>query len=178
MKRDLSLYTTGNFDRGASKLLEALWWIVRALIFLPPLPFPSAMKAQLLRLFGAKVGSGLVIRPGASISFPWRLTIGDHVWIGEDTLILSLAEVSIGSHSCVSQRAFLCTGSHDHRQRSFDLITKPIILESSSWVGAMAFIGPGVTVHEGAVCAGGSVVTKDVPPHSVVGGNPARTLHA
>lgn len=176
MKRDLSRYSTGDFDRGASTLTEAVWWLVRAAIFLPPLPFPSCLKANLLRLFGATVGSGLVIRPGASVTFPWRLSIGDNVWIGEDVLILSLASVEIGSNSCISQRAFLCTGSHDHRLETFDLITKPIVLEDSSWVGASAFVGPGIRIHEGGVCAAGSVVVKDVERHSVVGGNPARPL--
>ncbi|MGJ8696664.1 MAG: WcaF family extracellular polysaccharide biosynthesis acetyltransferase [Verrucomicrobiaceae bacterium] len=173
MKRDLSTYNAEGFDRGAPRWKEALWWLVRALIFLMPVPFPSAWKVALLRLFGAEVGTGVVIRPGCSISFPWRLKIGDHVWLGEDVLILSLAEVRIGSHCCVSQRAFLCTGSHDHGKKSFDLITKPIVLEESVWVGAQAFVGPGVRVGEGTTLGAGAVVLKDQPAHILATGNPA-----
>jgi putative colanic acid biosynthesis acetyltransferase WcaF len=173
MNRDLSKYSSANFDRGASRLKEALWWLVRATIFLSPLPFPSSLKVALLRLFGAKVGEGVVIRPGCSITFPWRFRCGDHVWLGEDVLILSLAEVNIGSHSCISQRAFICTGSHDYRKETFDLITKPILLEKSVWISANAFVGPGVTIGEGTVVAALSSVTKSLPSHILVTGNPA-----
>jgi putative colanic acid biosynthesis acetyltransferase WcaF len=173
MNHDLSKYSSANFDRGASRLKEALWWLVRALIFLSPLPFPSSFKVALLRLFGADIGHGVVIRPGVSITFPWRFRCGDHVWLGEDVLILSLAEVTIGSHSCISQRAFLCTGSHDYQKVTFDLITKPIVLEKSVWVSANAFIGPGVTIGEGTVVAALSAVVKDLPGHILAVGNPA-----
>ncbi|NJM38463.1 MAG: colanic acid biosynthesis acetyltransferase WcaF [Akkermansiaceae bacterium] len=171
--RDLSKYSSAGFDRGASRMKEALWWLTRATIFLSPLPFPSALKTALLRLFGAKIGDGVVIRPGVSITFPWRFHCGDHVWLGEDVLILSLAEVTIGSHSCISQRAFLCTGSHDYRKETFDLITKPIVLEKSVWISANAFVGPGVTVGEGTVVAALSSVVKDLPSHVLAAGNPA-----
>ncbi len=173
MTRDLSKYSSSGFDRGASRGKEALWWLVRATIFLSPLPFPSTLKVGLLRLFGAKVGEGVVIRPGVSITFPWRFSCGDHVWLGEDVLILSLAEVRIGSHSCISQRAFLCTGSHDYRKETFDLITEQIVLEKSVWISANAFVGPGVTIGEGSVLSALSVAMKDMPSGVVAVGNPA-----
>ncbi len=173
MIRDLSKYSSADFDRGASRFKEALWWLVRASIFLPPIPFPSSFKTMLLRFFGAKVGDGVVIRPGVSITFPWRFTCGDHVWLGEDVLILSLAQVTIGSHCCVSQRAFLCTGSHDYRKKTFDLITKPIVLEESVWISANAFVGPGVTIGEGTVVGALSSVVQDLPKNILAVGNPA-----
>lgn len=117
-----------------------------------------------------------MIRAFVNISFPWRLTIGDDTWIGDEVYILTLAEVKIGSNVCVSQRAFLCTGSHDHRTPSFDLITKPIRIDDGGWIGAMAFVGPGVTVGRGAVCAAGAIVVRNVAPDVIVGGNPARTI--
>jgi putative colanic acid biosynthesis acetyltransferase WcaF len=96
------------------------------------------------------------------------LSIGDHVWIGEDVGILSLAQVTIESNVCISQRAYLCSGSHDFRREDFKLKVAPITLRTGSWVAAVAFIGPGVEVGAGSVVAAGSVVFKDVPPDSVV----------
>jgi putative colanic acid biosynthesis acetyltransferase WcaF len=118
----------------------------------------------------------VVIRSRVNITFPWRLELGDHVWIGDEVAILSLATVRIGSNCCISQRAFLCTGSHDHRKETFDLITRPIHLEDSCWVGASVFIGAGVTLRSGTICAAGAVVVKDAGPHQVIGGNPAKPL--
>lgn len=173
MKRDLSSFSADGFDRGASRFQEALWWIVRAVIFLPPIPFPSSLKVLVLRWFGAEVGDEVVIRPGCSISFPWRVEIGDHVWLGEEVRILSLAKVTIGSHSCISQQAFLCTGSHDQMKASFDLITEPITLGESAWIGARAFISPGVRIGEGTTIGACAVVTKDQPAYILATGNPA-----
>ena len=106
MNRDLSRFQNHAFHRGASTAKEALWYLVRSLVFRTSLPIPSRLRCACLRAFGAKVGRGVVIRSGVHITFPWRLTIGDHAWIGEDVFILSLAEVVIESNVCVSQRAF------------------------------------------------------------------------
>ncbi len=152
------------------------WWGVRGLLFMHAFPVPSALKVAALRWFGARVGRGVVIRSRVNITFPWRLSIGDNVWIGDEVLILSLAEVRIGSNVCISQRAFLCTGSHDFSSPTFDLITQPIRIEDGCWVAAGAFIGPGVTLGQGSLCAAGSVVVKDVAAGMRVGGNPAGPL--
>ena len=128
MKRDLSQFSNPEFERGVGSLTEALWWLVRGLFFLPSFPWPSAFRAFLLRLFGATVGDGVVIRSGVNITFPWRLQCGEHVWLGERCQILSLATIEIAPHVCVSQEAFLCTGSHDHRDPHFGLITKGLSL--------------------------------------------------
>lgn len=173
---DLSNYSAKAFDRGASTLKEAVWVLMRGIFFMTPLPFPSELRCALLRLFDAQVGRGVVIRENVNISFPWRLTLGDHVWIGEDVMILSLAQVTIESSVCVSQRAFLCTGSHDFRSATFDLQTKPITLRSGSWVAAQAFIAPGVEVGAGSMVTAGSVVVENVPPGVIVRGNPAATF--
>ena len=124
----LDRYSTQGFDRGASALKEAAWILVKWFFFLTPLPWPSAVRCALLRAFGAEVGSGVVIRGNVNITFPWRLRIGSDVWIGEEVLVLSLAQVTIESNVCISQRAFLCTGSHDFGKETFDLIAQPIVV--------------------------------------------------
>jgi putative colanic acid biosynthesis acetyltransferase WcaF len=173
---DLSGYTTGGFERGASTLKEGAWHLVRALFFQMPLPWPSALRAGLLRMFGATVGKGVVIRSQVNITFPWRFSAGDHVWIGEEVLVLSLARVTIESNCCISQRAFLCTGSHDFSSPAFSLRTKGITIREGSWVAAGAFIGPGVEVGPGSMVTAGSVVTADVGPRVIVRGNPAAVV--
>jgi putative colanic acid biosynthesis acetyltransferase WcaF len=173
---NLSGYNTGDFQRGASPLKEAAWWLARALFFLTPLPWPSALRVALLRLFGATVGQGVVIRSGVNITFPWRFTAGNHVWIGEETLILTLAPVVIESNCCISQRAFLCTGSHDFSSPAFSLKTGPIRIREGSWVAAAAFIAPGVNVGPESMVAAGSVVLADVPARVIVRGNPASVV--
>ena len=173
---DLSIYDNSDFDRGAPRWKEALWTVVRWLFFHTFLPWPSGVRVALLRAFGARIGSGVVMRENVNISMPWRLSVGNHVWIGEDVGILSLAQVTIGSNVCISQRAYLCTGSHDHRRDDFKLITRPITLYDGSWVAAAAFVGPGVTIGPGAVISAGAVVMKDVAAGVLVAGNPATPL--
>lgn len=169
----LASYSSEGFDRGASRLKEAAWILAKWLFFLTPLPWPSALRCALLRLFGAQVGNGVVVRGNVNISFPWRVVIGSDVWIGEEVMILSLAEVNIESNVCISQRAFLCTGSHDFQKETFDLIAKPITIREGAWVAALAFIGPGVEVGQGSRVCAGSVVSKNIPPASEARGNPA-----
>jgi putative colanic acid biosynthesis acetyltransferase WcaF len=173
LKMKLAKYSTAGFDRGAPKWKEALWVLLRALFFMTPLPFPSALKTRLLRGFGAKIGKSVVIRSLVNISFPWRLSIGDDVWIGDGVWILSLAPVTIESNVCLSQRAYLCTGTHEYRKETFDLITQPIVIHEGSWVAANAFVGPGIEVGPDSVISAASVVLQSVPARTIVRGNPA-----
>jgi putative colanic acid biosynthesis acetyltransferase WcaF len=169
----LDLYDNSDFDRGATKLKEALWVICKCLFFLNPFPWPSFLRVGLLRLFGARLGHGVVIRSGVNITFPWRFSAGDHVWIGEEVHILSLAPVILGSHVCISQRAFLCTGSHDWKAVTFDLKTFPITVEDHVWISAHAFLGPNTHIGSRSVIGAGAVVLSNVPANSLVRGNPA-----
>lgn len=170
---NLAVYDNSDFDRGASRWKEAAWTLVRALFFQNPIPWPSGLRGFFLRAFGARIGRGVVIRSHVNISFPWRLRIGDHVWIGEDVGILSLAPVTIESNVCISQRAYLCTGSHDFRREDFKLKVGPITVREGSWIAAASFIGPGVEIGRGAVVSAGSVVFQNVPDNTLVQGNPA-----
>lgn len=173
MKVDLSKYSTGSFDRGAGPLKEGFWILASALLFrLCPFKL-SGLKCAVLRFFGANVGRGVVIKPRVSITFPWKLTLGDHVWLGEESWLLNLAPIVIENNVCISQRAFLCTGNHDYKSPAFDLVTKPIRVGEGAWIGACAFVGPGVKMGSHAVLAAGSVATKELEPFGIYQGNPA-----
>jgi putative colanic acid biosynthesis acetyltransferase WcaF len=173
---DLSIYDNSDFDRGAPRLKEAAWVLGRWIFFQTSFPWPSQLRVALLRLFGAKIGRGVVIRANVNISFPWRLTIGDHVWIGEDVGILTLAQVTIESNVCISQRAYLCTGSHDFRREDFKLRVASITVREGSWIAAASFIAPGVEIGSGAIVSAGSIVFKSVAPKMFVRGNPATVI--
>jgi len=173
---DLSIYDNSDFDRGVSRLKEAAWVIVRWIFFQTSFPWPSQLRVALLRLFGATIGRGVVIRANVNISFPWRLTIGDHVWIGEDVGILTLAPVTIESNVCISQRTYLCTGSHDFRREDFKLQVAPITVREGSWIAAASFIAPGIEIGSGAIVSAGSVVFASVAPKTFVRGNPATVI--
>lgn len=154
---NLAKFDNSAFCRGASRGREMLWWVARSLFFAPWLPVPSRLKVVVLRWFGARLGRGVVIRSRVNITFPWRFECGDHVWIGDEVLILSLDRVRLGSHVCLSQRAFLCTGSHDFTKETFDLITRPIEIGDGCWIAAQALVPPGAVVPPGTMVRAGEV---------------------
>ncbi len=159
-------------ERGRSKLIEGLWYLAKCVFLLSPLPWPNRWRIALLRSFGAKIGTGVVIKPRVNVHFPWKLVLGDHVWIGEEVFMLNFEEIRIGSHACISQRAFLCAGNHDFRDPSMSYRNRPITIGDGAWVGAQCFVGPGVTIGSEVVVTAGSVVVRDLPPAMVCVGNP------
>lgn len=161
-----------DFDRGAGKFKETLWYLIKVFFFLSAIPYPSSFKCWLLRLFGAKTGTGIVIKPRVNIHFPWKLEIGNHVWIGEEVFVLNFELVIIGDQVCISQRAFLCGGNHDYKTPSMPYRNGCIILKDGCWIGASVFVGPNVTVGSDSVIAAGSVITKSVGNNGVYKGNP------
>jgi putative colanic acid biosynthesis acetyltransferase WcaF len=160
-------------DRGRSRFIEASWYILKTLFISSTIPWPYTIKIILLRLYGAQVGHGLVIKPRVNIHFPWKLVLADHVWIGEEVFILNLEPITVGAHTCISQRVFLCTGNHDFRDPCFSYRNSSIHIASGAWIGAAAVIGPGVKIGEDAVISMGAVVSTDVPKNSILSGNPA-----
>jgi putative colanic acid biosynthesis acetyltransferase WcaF len=174
MNTRLDRFDNSDFQRGRSKIVEAVWIIVSMFILTSALP-GNRMRITLLRLFGATIGEGVVIKPRVRVKFPWRLEIGDHSWIGEDVWVDNLAQVKIGSHVCVSQGTYLCTGSHDWSNEAFALQTKPIVIENGAWIGAMTKVAPGARVGKGAVLAMGSVAVGDLEEDMIWQGNPARS---
>ncbi len=174
--QDLSSFNNSWYNHGRSTPIRLLWMLVNGLIFQNPLfPFPGP-KPRLLRMFGAKVGVGVMIKPQVSIKQPWFLEIGDHVWIGEQSWIDNLGMVRIGNHVCISQGAMLLTGNHNYKKTTFDLMVGEIHLKEGSWVGARAVVCPGVTLGEGAILSVGSIATKSLSEPAVYQGNPAQKL--
>lgn len=162
--------------RGRPKSVEAIWYFLKCAFFLSPLPWPSRFKVSLLRLFGAKVGRGVVIKPRVNIHFPWKFEIGDYSWIGEEVFILNFEPVTIGSHVCISQRAFLCAGNHDARDPSFSYRNAPISVGDGAWIGACSFIAPNTRVGSEALICAGSIITSRVESNAVYAGNPAKQI--
>ncbi len=163
----------GHFDRGAGKVLESLWLLVNLLLFQFCPIKSSRLKCAVLRWFGANIGRGVEIKPGVKITFPWKLTIGNHVWLGEQCWLLNLERITIADHVCISQRAFLCAGNHNFKSPVFDLIVQPITIEEGAWIGADAFVGPGIKVGSHAVLTAGSIATDDLSAYGIYRGNPA-----
>lgn len=173
MSVDLSTFSARGFDRGAGRVREAAWLLVSLVLFrLCPFSL-SPLKCAVLRLFGARIGRGVVIKPQVKVTFPWKLEVGNHVWLGEECWLLNLERIVIGNHVCISQRAFLCTGNHNYKSSRFDLMVKPIVLEDGSWAGAGAWIGPGVRIGSHAVLTAGSTANSELQPWGIYRGNPA-----
>lgn len=172
-KTDLSIYNNAPFHPGGGTLKRILWFYANSW-FLKSSLFPgSGVRIFLLRCFGAKIGKNVTIKPGVNVKYAWHLTIGHDTWIGENVWIDCLVPVTIGSNVCISQGAFLLTGSHNYKKVAFDLITASIVLEDGTWIGAGAMVNPGVTAGTHAVLTSGSVATKNLEAYSIYQGNPA-----
>jgi putative colanic acid biosynthesis acetyltransferase WcaF len=163
----------GNLTIGASFIKQILWYITNILIFKNPLIVGTGLKVSLLKLFGATMGTKIVIKPSVNIKYPWKLTIGNNTWIGENVWIDNLAEVKIGNNVCLSQGAFLLTGNHNYKKTSFDLITADIVIEDGVWIGAKAIVCPGITCYTHAVLAVNSVASTSLAAWEIYRGNPA-----
>ncbi|MES2388924.1 MAG: WcaF family extracellular polysaccharide biosynthesis acetyltransferase [Bacteroidota bacterium] len=169
----LSQFNNSWYSPGASGLKRLLWFLLNAAVMMNPvIPF-SGLRIMLLRLFGAVIGKGVVIKPSVNVKYPWLLEIGDDAWIGEQVWIDNLVKTVIGSDCCLSQGAMLLTGSHNYKNPAFDLIAEPITLENGAWIGAKAIVCPGVTCGSHSVLAAGSVATGNLKPYTIYQGNPA-----
>ena len=173
---DLTRFHHGGYHPGRGFLVRAAWLVVEALVLLNPLVTSYRVKRAVLRAFGARIGRGVVIKPAVHVKYPWRLSVGDHAWLGERSWIDNLAQVNIGAHACVSQGAYLCTGNHDWSDVGMRLVVAPITVGDGAWVGAFAKVAPGVEVGEEAVVTLGSVLLRDAEPGGVYSGAPAERV--
>ncbi len=176
MKTDFSTFKDEVSPGFIRKFRYLLWLIVSNLIFLSNIPYPNVLKVFILRIFGSKVGQNVVIKPWVKIKFPWNLSLGDHVWLGEEVWIDNISKVTIQSHVCISQGAFLLTGNHNYSKSHFPLTSKPIVLEDGVWVCAKAIVTGGVTLRTHSVLSLGCIATKDLESYYIYGNFPLEKI--
>jgi len=162
--------------RGRPAWAVQLWWIVQASLFRMSPQVLYGWRRFLLRVFGCSVGKGVLVRPTAEITYPWKVSIGDYSWVGQNVTLYSLGEIHIGSNAVVSQGSYLCAASHDVQSPTFDIYDKPIVVEDEVWIAADVFVAPGVHIARGAVVGARSTVLRDLPPMMVCFGNPAKPV--
>ena len=172
---NLSKYNNNNYKPG-NIFLRFFWYFINVIFFKSSF-FPyNFLKIFLLQLFGCSIGKGVVIKPNVNIKYPWKLSLGNYVWIGERVWIDNLDNVMIGNHVCISQGAMLICGSHNYKQKSFDLLTKEITINDGVWIGAKSIILPGVVAESHAILSAGSVISKNLESFTVYKGNPAEKV--
>ena len=167
MTRRLSGFTGAGYDKGRGPLWQIAWQLVSGLVVVRWW-CPAALRVALLRAFGATIGTGVLIRHGVRVHWPWKLTVGADSWIGQGAWVLNLEPVVLGHDVCVSQDVLLCTGSHDHRSPTFEFDNAPIEIGDGAWIAARATVLRGVVVGAGAVVGACALVVRDVPAGATV----------
>jgi putative colanic acid biosynthesis acetyltransferase WcaF len=155
-------------------LVVQLWWLVQATLFRGSPQFAYGFRRWLLRLFGTHIGPGVLVRPSAKITYPWKVVIGPYCWIGDDVVLYSLGEIVIGEHAVVSQGTYVCAADHDHAQADFPIRARPIRIGAQAWLGTGVFVGPGVSVGDATVIGACSAVFRDMPAATICMGVPCR----
>lgn len=174
--QDLSQYYTPKEFRGRSKITVQFWWLVQSILFGCSPQFMYGWRRFLLRVFGAKIGKNVIIRPSARITYPWKVSIGNHSWIGDDVVLYSLGNIEIGEHVVVSQKGYICTGTHDYEDVGFKIYAKDIIIKDQCWLATDVFVSPGIQINEGTVVGARSTVIHDLDSFSVYVGSPAKFI--
>lgn len=174
--QDLNLFRLPPGFRGRPAWFVQLWWLVQSTIFSFSPQFMYGFRRFILRLFGAKIGKNVLIRPSARVTYPWKVSIGDRAWVGDDAVLYSLGEITIGADSVVSQRCYVCAGGHDHLTPGFDIYGKKVDIGKEVWIATDVFVAPGVKIGDGAVIGARSSVFSAIPPYMLCYGNPAKPV--
>jgi len=174
--QNLKTYKTPKGFREKSKLYVQIWWFVQATFFRLSPQIMYSFRRFLLRVFGAQIGKGVIIRPSVKITYPWKVKIGDYSWVGDDVVLYSLGEIEIEENVVISQRSYLCTGSHDYTESDFPIYAKKIKIEKECWLATDVFVAPGITIGQKTVVGSRSSVFKDLPPMKVCVGSPAKQI--
>ncbi len=174
-KTDLSKYDNSWYNPGGF-VKRTIWYYINILFFINPLNPSSFIKKILLKIFGASIGKGVVIKPGVNIKYPWKLKIDDNTWIGENVWIDNLEDVIIGKNCCISQGALLLCGNHNYKKSTFDLIVGPIQLEDGVWIGAQSTVTLNSICKSHSVLAANSTFSGIMEIYSIYQGNPATKI--
>jgi putative colanic acid biosynthesis acetyltransferase WcaF len=172
--QDLSRFKVHENFRGRNAFVVQLWWLTDTLLFKTSPQVLYSWRRFLLRLFGAQIGKNVLIRPTVQITYPWKIEIGDHAWIGDDVCLYSLGNILIGKNSVISQKSYLCAGTHDYTSPAFDILSKDIVIAEEVWVATDVFIAPGVSIGKGAVIGARSSVFKSLEGGFIYSGNPLK----
>jgi putative colanic acid biosynthesis acetyltransferase WcaF len=172
----LDRYTVGEYSPGAPLWKQVAWYYLGSPLVSSYWIVGSGFKSSVLRCFGARVGVDVRIKQGLKVKFPWRLVVGDFVWLGENCWIDNVALVTIESHACLSQDVYLCTGNHDWSSPSFQLKDTAIHVGEGCWIAARSMVGPGAILGRGAVLCLGSVASRSLEPMTIYAGNPAQPI--
>lgn len=172
----LNKYSQENYSRGRNGAFILLWWLIQGTIFRFSLHNMYGFRANILRVFGAEIGKGTKIRSSARFTYPWKVSIGDYSWIGDEVVFYSLDKIIVESNVVISQKSYLCTGTHDINDEHFSLITRPIIVKENSWIATDCFVHPGVTIAPGSIVAARSTVIKNTEEKYIYAGNPAKKI--
>lgn len=176
MSQNLDRFTVPNGFRGKSSFIVQLWWFVQSTFFKWSPQVLYGWRVFLLRLFGAEIGRNVIIRPSVKITYPWKLKIGDNSWIGDNAELYSLGKITIGANSVISQKSYLCTGSHDYLSSSFDIFSSPITIGNGVWVATDVYIAPGVKIEDDVLVGARSSVFKNLERNFVYLGSPAQKI--
>jgi putative colanic acid biosynthesis acetyltransferase WcaF len=174
--QDLSRFKLPPHFRGRPAWFVQLWWLVQSLLFAPSPQALYGWRRFLLRMFGAQIGPGVLLRPSVRVTYPWKVTIGAHSWIGDHVELYSLGPITIGDNVVISHGSYLCTGTHDTEAPAFDIVASPIVVEPEVWIASQVFVSPGVTIGRGAVIGARSLVTHDIPALAKAVGHPAKVV--
>lgn len=174
--QNLNLFKVPPGFRGRPAWVVQLWWIVDSLFFKTSPQVLYGWRRFLLRSFGAHVGKGVLVRSSVKVTYPWKVSIGDHSWVGDDAVLYSLGVIKIGSHAVVSQKCYLCAGNHDYQTGDFQIFSSPVEIEDEVWLATDVFIAPGVKIGRGAVVGARSSVFKNLEGGWVYAGNPLKVI--
>ena len=174
--QELNKFRLPSNFRGKSAFTVQLWWIVQGVFFKNSPQFMYGFRRFLLRLFGAKIGKKVILRPSVKITYPWKVSIDDFSWIGDEVNLYSLREIEIGKNVVISQKSYLCTGSHDYLQSDFPIFAKKIIIEDECWLATDVFVSPGVKIMKATVVGARSSVYSNLPSNKICIGNPAKVI--
>lgn len=174
--QDLSSFRVPDTFRGKSKVVTQLWWIVQGTLFNWSPQFMFGWRNFLLRAFGANIGNNVRIRPSVKITYPWKVRIGNYVWIGDDCVLYSLGDITIGNHVAIAHKVYFNTGGHEYDKKTFDIFSKPVVIEDECWITNDVYVAPGVVVGKGTIVSARSSVFKSLPPGKICVGSPAKPI--
>lgn len=176
MYQQLNTFKLPKNFRGKNPFIVQIWWLVQSILFKTSPQFMYGWRRFLLRLFGAKIGKKVIIRPNVTITYPWKITIGDYSWVGDNVTLYSLGEIEIGQNVVISQKSYLCTGSHDYTKLDFPIYQNKITIHNECWIATDVYIAPGINIGKGTVVGARSSVFKDLPKNKICIGSPAKII--